>query len=95
VKPLCDLCRTRHELYQGHVFAANPVANGIPVANRVANRQVDVGPVLNLGTSAQVQRNRNEATTAPAEQSGPNKYRDLEKRKAYMKEYMRKRRLKV
>jgi hypothetical protein len=40
LKPLCDLCGSRHESYQGHVFATNraSVANAA-VVNAVVNKK--------------------------------------------------------
>jgi hypothetical protein len=69
MKPLCDLCGTRHESYQAHVFAANKAATNAPksVANAVANA----------------------VANKTAKKS---RYRDLGRRKAYMRELMRKRR---
>ena len=30
MKPLCELCGDRHESYQAHRFATNPVPNAVP-----------------------------------------------------------------
>lgn len=43
MKPLCDTCGTRHESYQGHVFASNTASNRVATSNRSAsNTNVDV-----------------------------------------------------
>ena len=33
MKPLCDLCGTRHESYQAHVFASNAASNKVTASN--------------------------------------------------------------
>lgn len=39
MKPLCDICGTRHEAYQGHVFvAASRVGKTFLASNAVSNR---------------------------------------------------------
>lgn len=35
MKPLCEICGTRHEAYQGHVFASNAASNRSPASNNV------------------------------------------------------------
>jgi hypothetical protein len=42
MKPLCQLCETRHENYQAHVFSGPRIVSQygvIPVANVVANKK--------------------------------------------------------
>ena len=37
MKPLCDICGTRHDGYQGHVFASNAASNRVSASNHASN----------------------------------------------------------
>lgn len=37
MKPLCPLCSTRHEVWQGHVFASNAASNTRSASNNASN----------------------------------------------------------
>jgi hypothetical protein len=84
VKPLCPDCGDRHEKYQAHVW--KKVANK-PVANAVANKFSDF---IRLATPAEKEKVYAEVMDKAVKRQG--RYKDLEKRKAYMREYMRRRR---
>jgi hypothetical protein len=43
MKPLCDLCHTRHESWQAHQFASNAASNTGTASNNASNR-ADVLP---------------------------------------------------
>jgi hypothetical protein len=38
MKPLCEYCGTRHESYQGHVFASNTASNKVTASNNASNK---------------------------------------------------------
>jgi hypothetical protein len=88
MKPLCDLCGSRHESYQGHVFATNRDATNTSATNAVslderkgsaqkASPAFDQG-VAHVGAEAVSGKTRNR--------------RSREAYNAYQREYMRKRR---
>lgn len=97
MKPLCDLCNTRHESYQAHVFATNTATNRIATNTSATNKRTDgvdgvggipevsgcvQGPVL-PGVSG-VREVGSDSRTANR--------RSRESYNAYQREYMRKRR---
>ncbi len=95
MKPLCDLCGSRHESYQAHVFASNTASN------RSASNRIEGLPVRARPSSEVAQKplypNRlgdvDAAASKPSEESTHLKQRwDREKYNAYQREYMRKRR---
>ena len=84
MKPLCDMCGTRHESYQAHVFATNRIATNAHATNKEANEHVSLAPHdcgKADGVAGVGKRTRNR--------------RSREVYNAYQREYMRKRRLKV
>jgi hypothetical protein len=97
MKPKCDLCGTRHESYQAHVFATNRIATNTSATNRKETRGhrvlVDVQPDAGA---------RGAEVVVDAVGGGPQKLgsrsakssnrRSRESYNAYQREYMRKRR---
>ena len=43
MKPLCGICGTRHEAYQGHVFASNAASNRARASNATASNVTTEG----------------------------------------------------
>lgn len=102
MKPLCDLCGTRHESYQAHVFASNAASNA--ASNRTASnnaselqRAPGVEGRSDVGISERVSATRVLATVGredKGEDQGAKKQRwSREAYNAYQREYMRKRRV--
>ena len=97
MKPLCDLCGTRHESYQAHVFASNTASN--KVSANASNERVEVA--INLGKKVG-ETNAGEqgfgGDLAPPQQGDLPDAKDRKQRwtrdayNAYQREYMRKRR---
>ena len=92
MKPLCEICETRHENYQAHVFATNRIATNKDATNRTAgsdakNEPADSGCVE--GVAADPGRVEVDTGGRTANRRGRAAYN------AYQREYMRKRRLKV
>jgi hypothetical protein len=88
MKPICDICGTRHESYQAHVFASTQV---MPATNRIAtNKSV----ATNRSAVGVVQ---GDAAGGVAGEVVPGKSKNRRSREAYntyQREYMRKRRAK-
>lgn len=82
-KPLCDICGSRHESYQAHVFASNTASNKESHAsNRVAGDVVRRSDVV--------------VASGGSLDQGVKKQRwSRESYNAYQREYMRKKRLKA
>lgn len=102
MKPLCDICGTRHESYQAHVFASNAASNKVTASNRVASnngpaRQAvehyrapvkrDDGVVLDDGLRVAKTSDLGDVQPAAKQRWSRESYN------AYQREYMRKRRL--
>jgi hypothetical protein len=105
MKPKCDLCGTRHESYQAHVFASNNASNrGTSASNTGrAGRDAVIGGEGDGGIAGNrhVQRKPGTSTDGEglSERAGSGHGEDLRKQRwsrdsynAYQREYMRKRR---
>ena len=92
MKPLCDLCGTRHESYQAHVFATNRNATNRVATNSATNKKaVPLDERASDAPSGALDLGSAVAKAEPAKT--PNR-RSREAYNAYQREYMRKRRTK-
>jgi hypothetical protein len=99
MKPLCDLCGSRHESYQGHVFASNRIASNKHAREQPAlsNQRGDSAVSGTSPVGSREVRGERVEIPIPADVCG----RDEKAKKqrwhrdaynAYQREYMRKRR---
>jgi hypothetical protein len=87
MKPLCDLCGSRHESYQAHVFATNRIATNTSATNRDCAPRNDRGDTeVGGGADGGVR-------AGLRDDPGRSKNRrSKEAYNAYQREYMRRRR---
>jgi hypothetical protein len=84
MKPLCEVCSTRHELWQGHVFATNADRKKAFVGLIATNAPVKAAE---SATSAAIPAT-NDATNEPLVMRTLNR-RDRVDYNAYQREYMK------
>jgi hypothetical protein len=90
LKPLCDLCNTRHESYQAHVFATNTksATNGVRLTDGTRKQpQVEEKREVARGADRPAS-----GDVAVAEDARSKNRRSRDAYNAYQREYMRKRR---
>lgn len=86
MKQICDLCGTRHESYQAHVFATNRIATNTSATN------AEKAPEVSLADAPSEEvRGRVDLVSRPVAVKTKNR-RDRAAYNAYQREYMRKRR---
>jgi len=102
MKPLCDLCGTRHEAYQAHVFASNAVSASNAASNKVvANASNGIVGVRKESGGADVGVAGAAGVVAEAEpadsavQALPKQRWSREAYNRYQRDYMRKYRARV
>jgi hypothetical protein len=91
MKPLCEYCGTRHESYQGHVFATNTATNRNATNKRSGDGVSGGSPIsggVELGSKV------DEAGGGFVVQARTKNRRSREAYNAYQREYMRKKRAK-
>ena len=92
---LCEICGTKHESYQAHVFASNKVIASNHASNRPSNAtNGDVGGAITTSAgSSSASLDRDPVVGSGGGEDGGRKQRwSRESYNAYQREYMRKRR---
>ena len=94
LKPLCDLCNTRHEMFQAHVFASNAASNNASNTESASNNASNRGsPVLpDVREVASGDGASSGQVDADADGVRAKQRWSREAYNAYQREYMRKRR---
>lgn len=91
MKPLCELCKTRHESYQAHVFASNAASNKVTASSNASNGAVRV-------CASSEDRGVDEGVRIPSsgavcgDGKTPKQRWSRDAYNAYQREYMRKKR---
>lgn len=95
MKPLCELCGTRHESYQAHVFASNTASNKVSASNNGSDRKgAQENHQGRVGRSADGLGQSGAGLEGSEAQVGRKQRWSREAYNAYQREYMRRRRAK-